>query len=90
MNKSEHDFKWINKPIILRRDNICDYAFDELKDKRRYVSFRDIFTDLQINYYSLVSFEEFEFLIQADKRLKFRIEDEIKVKVKTKKELEKL
>ena len=87
MNKSEADFKWINKPIVLRRDNICDFAFEAFRNKRRFVTRRDIFTELEIHFYTLVTYEEFEFLIQADKRFKFKVEDEIKVKVKTKKEL---
>ena len=61
LGKTENDFKWIEKPIILKLDsNTTQTCIDVLKDRKKPVSITDLYCDLLLKGINC-RFDEYEF-----------------------------
>ncbi len=78
LNKTENDFNWIEKPMVLRLNlEVIDICYNLLKSKRKPKDIYELYIDLMVDRY--LTFQENDLLEAILKDDRFIVEDEYKL-----------
>lgn len=78
LNKTENDFNWIKKPMVLRLNlEVIDICYNLLKSKRKPKDIYELYIDLMVDGY--LTFQENDLLEAILKDDRFIVEDEYKL-----------
>lgn len=78
LNKTENDFNWIEKPMVLRLNlEVIDTCYNLLKSKRKPKDIYELYIELMVDGY--LTFQENDLLEAILKDDRFIVEDEYKL-----------